>query len=170
MARKPALLAVGSVLVAGGLLGYWWFAYGQDKAASVDAPAKTRVQQDTGVEYRTMELALGGQMYILDIADTEAKYTLGLGKRADIPPDGGMAFVYGGPGTRCFWMKDMNFPIDIIWLDARKRVVHIEAEVSPDTYPKTFCPAGLAQYVVELYPGAAKTAALKVGDEVNFEL
>ncbi len=156
LARKPVFLAAGVALVAIAGVGAWWFS--------------NRPQPESGVRYATTDLRLGDKTYVLDIADTPAKQTLGLGKRVDLRPDQGMVFTYEEPGRRCFWMKDMGFPIDIIWLDSDQRVVSIRSEVRPETYPETFCPANAAQYVVELYPGVAVTAGLKAGDKLDFDL
>ncbi len=175
LARRPAFLAAGLALVAVTGVAAWWFINRPDSMVPADdgqpAPQSTgRVQPETGVRYATTEVELGGKTYRLDIADTPQKQTLGLGKRVDLPPDQGMVFVYKTAGQRCFWMKDMGFPIDIIWLDNQQRVVTIESELSPDTYPKTFCPASDARYVVELYPGTAAKTGLKVGDTFGLKL
>jgi len=49
-----------------------------------------------------------------------------------------MLFVFEEPKIRSFWMKDMSFPIDIIWVDEGLEIVGIEKRISPNTYPKTF--------------------------------
>jgi uncharacterized membrane protein (UPF0127 family) len=77
-----------------------------------------------------------------------------------------MLFVFASPDVYQFWMKDMNFPIDIIWLDANKKVVLIEHDVAPSTYPDSYGPETLTQYVIEIPAGEAKRAGLKVGDTV----
>ena len=119
--------------------------------------------------YETQQLRIGDQTISLQVADTGPKQQLGLGNRTDIPPDRGMLFPYvSASEDRCFWMQDMNFPIDMIWLDSDRKVVHIEAEVSPDTYPKLFCPDAPAQYVVELHPGSTKRLGLREGSQLDF--
>lgn len=122
----------------------------------------------TSPTYATKQLRAGDETFTVQLADTADQQRLGLGNRSDIPPDRGMLFTYATPGERCFWMKDMNFPIDIIWLDDKKRVVHIEAEANPDSYPNTFCPDSPAQYVVELHPGAAQRLGLAEGARLDF--
>jgi uncharacterized membrane protein (UPF0127 family) len=158
----------------------WWYGWSGQTRLSFSAfpthaatqAAKSalgnRVQQETGVRYDTVDVLTGGQEVTLDIADTPAKQELGLGKRTGLAPDRGMLFIYDKPANPCFWMKGMQFPIDIVWLDAGKKVIQIEENVSPDTYPQTFCSAKPAQYVIELFPGAAK-AGFKVGDKLPFD-
>jgi uncharacterized membrane protein (UPF0127 family) len=107
--------------------------------------------------------------YTLDIADTQRKMSLGLGGRDSLTEGTGMLFPYSKEGSQCFWMKNMRFSIDIVWLDAQKKVVNIERSLSPDTYPHTYCPEKAAQYVVEVNAGVTQRAGLKVGDVLQFD-
>lgn len=66
-----------------------------------------------------------------------------------------------------FWMKDMKFPIDMLWLDNQYRVVSSEENVSPDTYPKVFFPSAPSRYVIELSAGIISTLPLGPGDRVE---
>jgi uncharacterized protein len=106
----------------------------------------------------------------LDIADTPALQERGLGGRDGLAVDHGMVFPYSSPSQRCFWMKGMRFSIDIIWLDANKKVGHIEKDLSPDTYPQSYCPEVAAQYVVELQAGAADKLGIADGDKLELQL
>jgi uncharacterized membrane protein (UPF0127 family) len=62
----------------------------------------------------------------------------------------------------------MGFPLDIIWTDADKKIVTIEEDVQPDTYPKSFCPDQLALYVIEVNAGVSKRAGLVEGQQLQF--
>lgn len=104
----------------------------------------------------------------LAVVDTEEARSKGLGDRANLPLGQGMLFVYDSPAIHCFWMKDMKFSIDMIWVSADRTVVHIERNVAPDTYPKSFCPEGAAQYVIELNGGQAAELGIDVGDRLRF--
>lgn len=99
---------------------------------------------------------------------TPAAQTRGLGGRKSLPVNEGMLFVFAHPGQQCFWMKDMHFPLDIIWLNGSKQVVFIKSNLSPKTYPETFCPPNSAQYVIELNAGQAQKARLHTGETLNF--
>src|ERR1700685_2161892 len=55
-------------------------------------------------------LKVGNRTYRLEVAQTEVVQEKGLGDRASLPADQGMLFVFVGQATRCFWMKDMQFP------------------------------------------------------------
>jgi hypothetical protein len=51
-----------------------------------------------------------------------------------------MLFVFASSTRPGFWMKDMKFPIDIIWINADKEVVGIESNIATSTFPKLFFP------------------------------
>lgn len=116
--------------------------------------------------YNTKKVVLGGTEYTLEVAYTEALRERGLSYRTTLAPQTGMIFVFDTPGVLKFWMKDMNFPIDIIWLDARGEVVHIEHSLSPSTYPESFGPETMTRYVIEINAGEASSLGLKEGDYI----
>lgn len=120
------------------------------------------------VSYEKKEVVLGSTLYTLEVADTDFLRERGLSYRTSLAPQTGMLFVFDVPQTLRFWMKDMNFPIDIIWLDQNKKVVHIEHSLSPSTYPDSFGPETPTQYVIEIPAGEAKGTGLSKGDGVSF--
>lgn len=89
----------------------------------------------------------------------------GLSGRSGLDDKSGMIFLYDTAAERCFWMKDMKFAIDIIWLDAGKKITRIERSLSPDTYPTTYCAS--AKYVVELPAGTAQRYDLSLSDQLQ---
>ncbi len=105
--------------------------------------------------------------YSLEIASTDELRERGLGGRSSLAANEGMIFVFDKPAVKCFWMKDMHFPIDIIWLDELKRVVHIETNVQPGTYPKQYCPNEKARYVIELKAGEAARSGIQAGQTLR---
>lgn len=100
--------------------------------------------------YEQKEITVAGKIFNVEIADTEAKRSLGLSERSSLKEKEGMLFIFPTSGFPRFWMKDMNFPIDIVWLNERFEVVGIEKNVSPDTYPQTFTPSTPVKYVLEV--------------------
>src|SRR3989344_601909 len=115
---------------------------------------------------RTIDLK--GQTIRISIADTETARQQGLSGRAGLAADEGMLFVFPEDGTYAFWMKDMLFSIDIVWMSADGRVVYMAENVSPDTYPQVFRPDVPARYVLELPAGYVKEYNVVVGDLVRF--
>ena len=113
-------------------------------------------------------LHTGGQHYNLRVAATAQAQQKGLGDTKSMPKNSGMLFWFTDDNTRCFWMKDMRFSLDIIWLDADKRVVHMERGLSPGTYPRVYCPTGASRYVIELNSGEAVRAGILNGETLTF--
>ena len=105
----------------------------------------------------------------LIIASTSAEQELGLGDRSSLPAAEGMLFVFDQSSDYGFWMKDMEFPLDIIWLDKDFKIIHIEPNLSPSTYPQAFSPGSPAKYVIEVNAGFAKQHTLAVGQTVQIK-
>jgi uncharacterized membrane protein (UPF0127 family) len=111
--------------------------------------------------------SIGGQPFVLEVVDTEAGRDKGLSGRKSLISDHGMLFVYDIPGLYCFWMKDMNFPIDILWFDANKKLVHQKDFVLPESYPESYCTPTAAQYVVEIAAGVAQSQQFVNGTQLE---
>lgn len=101
----------------------------------------------------TQELVIADTEVTVEIADTQDAREKGLSGRDDLSDGQGMLFVFDNPGLYSFHMQDMEFAIDIIWLDESRRVVDIVSDVSPDTYPQTFSSSSAAKYVLEVPAG-----------------
>jgi len=113
-------------------------------------------------------LRSGNRTFKLEVAATADAQAKGLGGRQSLPTNQGMLFTFNQSGTRCFWMKDMHFSLDILWLDESRQVRHIEHNVLPGTYPHTFCPSVPARYVIELPAGQAKATGIHDGQQLSF--
>lgn len=111
------------------------------------------------------QLSFGRTVIDLELAQTEAEKEQGLSGRANLPESAGMLFVYTHDVQPNFWMKDMHFPLDIIWLDANYRISAISPQLAPETYPQTFAPAIPIRYVLEVNAGFVDKHGLKVGEE-----
>lgn len=111
---------------------------------------------------------IGGKKIRIDIADTVATRTQGLSGRTSLADTEGMLFVFENADRYGFWMKDMNFAIDIIWIGPEKNVVYIEKSLSPETYPRVFTPTDQAKYVLEVKAGFSDSVDLRVGDKIEF--
>jgi uncharacterized membrane protein (UPF0127 family) len=82
--------------------------------------------------------------------------------------DEGMLFVYDTEGRYAFWMKDMRYSIDIIWITASHTVAGLWEHATPESYPRAFAPKTQAQYVLELPADWAAAHEVKIGDTVGF--
>jgi uncharacterized membrane protein (UPF0127 family) len=103
----------------------------------------------------------------VEVVDTKPSRELGLSGRSSLPKDGGMLFGFDRPGVYGFWMKDMKFPLDLIWIDSTGQVVTIERDVKPDTYPAVFKNNVNALYVLEITGGEAEKKGIFLGTKVK---
>src|SRR3989344_5449421 len=103
-----------------------------------------------------------------EIASTPETLAQGLSGRNELKEDEGMLFVFEKSGKYSFWMKDMKFPIDIIWIGEDLYVLYIKKDTRPESYPETFGPDKNSKYVLEVVSGFAEKNNLKEGDEVEF--
>ncbi len=105
---------------------------------------------------------------VAQVAKTDAQRTTGLSGRACIGADQGMLFEFDNPGLYPFWMKDMKFPIDMVWINANHTVVTVDPAVLPSSYPSNFVSSAPAQYVLELQAGRARTLNITPGTNLQF--
>ncbi len=101
------------------------------------------------------------------VADTAQEQQDGLSGFSNLPPGQGMLFVFPNPDRYAFWMKDMRFPLDIVWIDDQFQVVDRVVAVSPATFPKNFIPKSPAQYVLEIPANSADSAGFVPGVSVK---
>lgn len=120
---------------------------------SINTSLNTASATDKHSEYKQQTISLGEKTFTLYIADTEELRTKGLSGWRELLPNEAMVFVFDEEGIYPFWMKDMLFPIDIVWLDSSFRPVHFEKNISPKTYPTLFKSNVLAKYVIEVPAG-----------------
>ena len=119
-------------------------------------------------EKRADLLVLGNRKFTFETAQTETAQERGLSGRPSLAANHAVLFVFDKPGINCFWMKDMRFGLDIIWLDVGKRVVYIKQNAQPSTYPTSFCPDKPSQYTIEVNDGTVQKTGLKISDKVSF--
>ena len=105
----------------------------------------------------------------VEIADTIETRMRGLSYREFLANGRGMFFIFDKPSRYGFWMKDMHFAIDIVWIDERFRVIDIEKSVSPETFPKVFYPNEVVKYVLELDAGFSDEHSIDIGKMVYFD-
>ena len=114
------------------------------------------------------DLSVRGRSYVVEIADTNEKKERGLGKRDGLEAGRGMIFPFTSAERWVFWMKDMRFPIDIVWIREGK-VVDLHRNLPVPTAEKldTYSPIEPADLVLELSSGAAADAGIEPGDTVE---
>lgn len=113
-------------------------------------------------------IKIGGVDMVVTLARTEEERQQGLSDTESLPAMTGKLFIFEQPARYGFWMKDMNYAIDIIWIDENYKVVHIEESVSPDTFPESFKPSAPALYVLETNAGFSQQYSVRKGDMLVF--
>ena len=108
----------------------------------------------------------GGVPVQAEVVSTDASRQKGLSGRSELAPGTAMLFVFDTDGMWGFWMKDMSFAIDIVWVAPDGTVVGVAPSAAPDTYPHIFYPAALARFVLELPAGFSAAHELAVGGKI----
>ena len=113
-----------------------------------------------------------GKVLQAEVMVTDEDRAMGLMFRPSLPLDRGMIFTFETPDFHGIWMKNCRFPIDILWLDEAKKIVHVAESVPPckgDPCP-VYNPMRRASYVIELNAGQARREQAVVGATVRFTL
>jgi uncharacterized protein len=118
---------------------------------------------------KKVEIQVKDQYLEVWVSESEEERNKGLSNIDSIKNNEGMLFVFKEEIVPLFWMKDMNFPIDIIWINSEKEVVEITEEVYPETYPQTFFPSVPIKYVLEVNSGWCSEKEIKKGDKLYYE-
>lgn len=105
-----------------------------------------------------------------EVADTKESRELGLGEHDKLIDNQGMLFIFDKSDTHGIWMKNVEFPIDVIWLNQDKKIVYIEESMQPvsDRRPPTFHPDDPALYVIEVPNGFVERYNISDGDQANW--
>ncbi len=122
----------------------------------------------TKVTEKYVSVEINNETIKAEIAKTPQQITGGLSGRKSLPKDEGMLFFLGGRRIATFWMKDMLFPIDIIWIDDGEIVYIVEnAPIPTDAGTPSFTPDKPATHVLEVNAGFAQKHNIKVDDKVT---
>ncbi len=114
-----------------------------------------------------------GQIIKAEVADTPEKLLFGLAFRDHIPADGGMLYIFGESAAHQVWTKEFRVPVDIIWVDESKVVVHVIEAAPPcssDPCPWYGPPPNNARYVIETDAGFVNREKVEPGMQLKFIL
>ena len=105
------------------------------------------------------------------VADEENERIQGLSGMESLPENQGMLFIYDQPSYYTFWMKEMRFPLDFIWIN-EGRVVDITTDIQPPSHedepPNTVIPNNPATMILEVPAGFVSEHNIQIGDTVIF--
>lgn len=106
----------------------------------------------------------------VSVADNDITRSQGLSGAIGLEQNEGKLFIYQKPEIPKFWMKDMKFPIDIIWIDEHYKIIGFEQSVQPSSYPATFSPKKPIKYVLEVNADFVSKHKIRAGDSVKLQL
>jgi len=150
------LLVAGLILVALAIAGgTWWHV--------VMSRANPPLPED--------QVTVGRATFTVEIASTTLEQMTGLSYRTSLADGHGMFFVFGAPAVQHFWMKDMNFAIDIIWI-ANDAVAGFAENAQPQPGDalwklRIYSSPGGTDRVLEVPAGTVARDGIKVGDPVS---
>lgn len=112
---------------------------------------------------------INDQILTIEVASTESKKIRGLSGRENLPADSGILFIYPNYDIRQIWMKEMRFPIDIIWIKDNQVVGLGENLPIPTSTELLIYPSPEPiNYIIETNAGWTKDKKIKIGDGVDF--
>ena len=166
------------LIVVLGLLGFWWTGKNTDwftiTYKNINLPV---VGGGSGVVSGVNNtdpniVTIAGLSIPVEVRRTPAELQKGLSGRPSLDSDTGMLFVFKTKALHPFWMPDMNFPIDIVWI-TDGAVVGVNKRVSNEfnsDHPVFYKPPVPVDYVLEVNSGFLDQHKLRVGDKVNISL
>jgi len=134
--------------------------------------AMSMMMGNQGVNYFMIELP-GGKQIMAQVADTPEKQVVGLFFAKDLSPDAALLYIYDDDDFHKVWTKNSHFPLDIIWMDRNKTILHVEENVPPctgDPCPSYGPPEPDALYVMQTAAGFVKNNRLTPGMSMIFRL
>lgn len=111
-------------------------------------------------------LRVGLHQYSVEIADSIITQARGLSGRTSLAEGSGMLFLFKSAGMQSFWMKDMQFPLDFVWINSGKVIGVTENVPFVPAYAQQ-SPPSPADMVLELNAGTVARDSIKIGDEVR---
>ncbi len=156
MINKIQIIVILLLIPLGGL---YWYSETQD----------ITLQEMFFPSFKVMHI--GDITHRVEIANTPEERAKGLsGRKVLSDRIDGMLFVFDETAFHQIWMKDMQFPIDIIWISEDLEITQIQKNVYPDSYPMTFRPNVPARYAIETDTHYSDTYGIAPGMKVVLPL
>lgn len=116
------------------------------------------------------KVCINDNCFFIEVAKTAEERARGLMFRESLSENRGMLFIFEEEGTRSFWMKNTKISLDIIWIDAGDKIVHIEKNVLPCEKDacQSYKPIEKAKYVLEINAGLCDKFNISVGNVVYY--
>ena len=114
-------------------------------------------------------ICINEKCFNVEIADENSERISGLSNRDSLNLDSGMLFIFEEETNPNFWMKEMKFPIDIIWIDENMKISGINKNLQPciKDFCPTYHPEEKIKYVFEINSGLSENFGFEIGDKVK---
>lgn len=116
----------------------------------------------------TVQIGERPQMSVV-VAGTPETRTQGLSGTDQVPKEG-LLFVFPQPGKHGFWMKDMRYTIDILWIDESGKIIDITDDFLPSSYPEIYTPKSDVLYVLETSENFIEDEKIQIGEQVQLRI
>ena len=123
--------------------------------------------KDFPFKHKYAKVKINSEIVTVELATTVEQRSRGLSGRDGLKEGEGMLFVFDKPDRHGFWMKDMLFSLDMIWIGKNFTVVDITRNAAPESYPEIFRPKNPVKYVLEVSSGWAEDHDIKIGTSVD---
>lgn len=140
---KNFLFLLTFIFGVGLLVGALFFYY----QPSSDSSATINYSEENSI------VTIDEQPIVVTVANTPELRERGLSGTANLPKGEGMLFVFPYSSAWGIWMKDMNYALDILWIDQSGSIIYMEENVTPESYPEVYRPDKSALYVLEVPAG-----------------
>jgi len=126
------------------------------------------IRETTRADYEPLyPMKIGEVSVLASVADSPEERQQGLSNTTMLPDDVVKLFIFDTENKWSFWMKDMLYSIDMIWVNESGKVVTVKSAVTPETYPESFTPTDPARYVIETVAGFAEQHGIVPGTVVT---
>lgn len=178
-ARRTVLIRIALiVLFAGALAAAYFVIQPQQTTHDMEVvPREQTLRNAMDSSDTIVSLTAGEQTFRTVVVQESAALQRGLSDSAPLEQNEAMLFVFSQSDKHGFWMKDMNYPIDIIWIDEAKKVISVKAHADPSSYSQVdeqsseiFKPASEGRYVLETAAGVADKYGISAGVQTDFTL
>jgi hypothetical protein len=180
----PTYSLLGVLVVMAGVFAYFTYEYNNNLERKVATDTEVFVAQLTeGVMGSSEEgvtespwqdiypvtsiMSIGSVEVNASVAKTWPQRITGLSDTPYLPEEVVKLFIFDSSAFHSIWMKDMNYAIDIIWVNEDSEIVYIKNDATPESYPESFVSDKPAKYVIETAAGFAAKNEIRVGDTVT---
>jgi len=148
-----------------------WYEKAQEIASNKFLSTQVSMDQFVQDVGPTTKARINGNEFIIEVAVSLDEQEKGLSIRQTLPENRGMLFLFPKKSRYPFWMKGMNFSLDMVWMDGDKIVdITKGAKPSKESEPPIIKPSVKADKVLEINAGLCDKFGIAIGDTIAIDL